>query len=158
MARLNNFGRGEITHPINLLHTAFHMLENEGLRLAFQDVAFNTFKAVLKFSILLQLCFYVPNRAADRTVSVQPKTGTDSDQRLRAHGSNQIHGHIARLVCNGAANSFKCCWPYLIIPDSNMTELIIKVNRRPLISVASQRRVTRSTLSHPLRRYGRTMV
>ncbi len=44
--------------------------------------------------ILLQLCFYAPNRAADRTVAVQPKTGTDSDQRLRAHGSDQIHGHL----------------------------------------------------------------
>ena len=62
---------------------------NEGLRLTFHGVAFNTIKAGFKFSILLQLCFYAPKRVAGRTVSVQPKTGTNSHQRLRAHGSNQ---------------------------------------------------------------------
>jgi len=42
------------------------------LWLKFQDVAFNIFKAGFKFFILLPLCFYTLNRAADRTVSVQP--------------------------------------------------------------------------------------
>ena len=44
------------------------------LRLTFEDVAFNMFKSGFEFSILLQFCFYAPNRAADPTVSVQPKT------------------------------------------------------------------------------------
>ena len=40
------------------------------LRLTFEDIAFNMFEAVFKFSILLQLCFHSCNRAADRTVLV----------------------------------------------------------------------------------------
>jgi hypothetical protein len=56
--------------------------EGSSFRLTFQDVAFNTFKTIFKFSILSQLCFYAHNRAADRTVSVQPKSFTDSHQRL----------------------------------------------------------------------------
>ena len=40
------------------------------LRLTFEDITFNMFEAVFKFSILLQLCFHACNRAADRTVLV----------------------------------------------------------------------------------------
>ena len=40
------------------------------LRLTFEDIIFNMFEAVFKFSILLQLCFHACNRAADRAVLV----------------------------------------------------------------------------------------
>jgi uncharacterized protein YjbI with pentapeptide repeats len=56
--------------------------KNRSLRLTFQYVAFNMLKAIFKFSILLQLCFYADNRTADRTVPVHPKSRTNSHQRI----------------------------------------------------------------------------
>jgi hypothetical protein len=92
----------------NELSALDRKLSNWGssLRLIFQYVVFNIFKAVSKFSIFLHLYFYAHNRTADRTVLVQPKTCTNSHQGLCAHRSNQIYGYIARFVFNAAANSF----------------------------------------------------
>jgi len=58
--------------------------ENWGssLRLTFENVIFYTFKVAFKFPILLQLYFYAYNRTANRTISVQPKVGTNSHQGL----------------------------------------------------------------------------
>jgi len=59
--------------PLQLARLAFAPLENNlgsSLRLIFEDISFNMFEAVFKFSILLQLCFHACNRAADRTVLV----------------------------------------------------------------------------------------
>ncbi len=52
--------------------------------LTFKNVVFNMFKAVFQFIILLQPCFYAYNRAAHGTVSIQPKTCTNSNQGFRA--------------------------------------------------------------------------
>jgi len=72
------------TIALSLMGTAFALLLTKiwgsSLRLTFKNVIFNPFKAVFKFSIILQLYFYAHNRTADRTVSVQPKTGTNSHQ------------------------------------------------------------------------------
>jgi hypothetical protein len=61
---------GEISFAFRHCVDKYEKKLRSSLRLTFQDVAFNTFKAVFKFSILLQLRFYAHNRAADRTVSV----------------------------------------------------------------------------------------